>query len=118
MEQLFLFDDEFVLRNQAAAALLALQPGEALEQLEKCRALYPGNGDWEEKIRIASFLQSGLAALPPALAARLFFRGIVLCDNEPFLRMCKGIDFADVRREMKAANGAVFAAYLRQIDRR
>jgi tetratricopeptide (TPR) repeat protein len=316
MEQLFLFDDEFVLRNQAAAALLALQPGEALEQLEKCRALYPGSLDLEKKIAIAAFLKKGLAVLPPdpaahpsylfgawksflefcrslgpdgtaaedfripffrriaaalenaggltdggflaaglpagyaylqageydrairslqsaltqtpdnaaiygylgdayllrgepeaarhlyfeaclidpaaldwthlrdnelkalreripdeygfdstlacewlpacayvrglftpkrirlreefkaftedylalkklalrspspLLAAKLFFRGIVLCDNEPFLKMFKGIDFADVRREMKAAHAGIFTEYLMRIDRR
>ena len=54
----------------------------------------------------------------PALAARLFLRGIVLCDNEPFLRMCKGIDFAEIRREMKAADPAIFAEYLQRIGRR
>ena len=54
----------------------------------------------------------------PSLAAKLFLRGIVLCDNEPFLRMIKEIDFAEVRREMKEANAALFAEYLKQIDRR
>ena len=54
----------------------------------------------------------------PALSARLFLKGIVLCDNEPFLRLIKGIDFTDVRREMKAANAPLFAAYLRRIERR
>jgi tetratricopeptide (TPR) repeat protein len=51
-------------------------------------------------------------------AARLFLKGIVLCDNEPFLRMIKGIDFAEVRREMKKANAPLFATYLRYIERR
>jgi tetratricopeptide (TPR) repeat protein len=54
----------------------------------------------------------------PSLAARLFLRGIVLCDNEPFLRMCKGIDFAEIRREMKAADAGIFAEYLQRIERR
>ena len=53
----------------------------------------------------------------PSHAAKLFLRGIVLCDNEPFLRMFKGIEFAEVRREMKEANAALFAEYLKQIDR-
>lgn len=53
-----------------------------------------------------------------AQAARLFLKGIVLCDNEPFLRLIKGIDFAEVRREMKAANAPLFAAYLRLIEHR
>ncbi len=53
-----------------------------------------------------------------AQSARLFLKGIVLCDNEPSLRLIKGIDFAEVRREMKAANASLFAAYLRLIERR
>lgn len=54
----------------------------------------------------------------PAMDARLFLRGIVLCDNETFLRLIKGIDFTDVRRRMKGANPSLFAAYLRRIEDR
>jgi len=54
----------------------------------------------------------------PVMDARLFLRGIVLCDNEPFLTMVRGIDFPDVRRRMKEANPSLFAVYLRQIERR
>ena len=39
-------------------------------------------------------------------------------DNEQFLRMIKGIDFVEVRREMKAANAELFSEYLKQIERR
>jgi len=53
-----------------------------------------------------------------AQAARLFLKGIVLCDNEPSLRLIKGIDFAEVRREMKAVNAPLFTAYLRRIEHR
>jgi tetratricopeptide (TPR) repeat protein len=53
-----------------------------------------------------------------AQAARLFLKGIVLCDNEPSLRLIKGIDFGEVRREMKSANTSLFVAYLRRIERR
>ncbi len=53
-----------------------------------------------------------------AQAARLFLKGIVLCDNEPSLRLIKGIDFAEVRREMKAANVPLFTSYLRRIEHR
>jgi tetratricopeptide (TPR) repeat protein len=62
--------------------------------------------------------KTALKTPSPSHAARLFLRGIVLCDNEPFLRMFKGIEFAEVRREMKEANAALFAEYLKQIDRR
>lgn len=51
-------------------------------------------------------------------AARLFLKGIVLCDNETTLRLIKGIDFAEVRRDMKSASASLFAAYLRHIERR
>lgn len=54
----------------------------------------------------------------PAMDARLFLRGIVLCDNEPFLRLIKGMDFTDVRRRMKKANPSLFAGYLRRIGAR
>jgi tetratricopeptide (TPR) repeat protein len=54
----------------------------------------------------------------PSLTARLFLRGIVLCDNDYFLRMCKGIDFTEIRREMKAADAIIFAEYLQNISRR
>ncbi|MCG6534797.1 MAG: hypothetical protein L7F78_08925 [Syntrophales bacterium LBB04] len=54
----------------------------------------------------------------PSLTAKLFLRGIILCDNEIFMKKIKGIDFAEVRREMKEANASLFAAYLKQIDLR
>ena len=54
----------------------------------------------------------------PDLAARIFTKGIVLCDNEPFLRNIKGIEFADIRRDMKSAAPSLFDEYLKEIDRR
>lgn len=54
----------------------------------------------------------------PELDAKLFLKGIILCDNEPFMRLIKSIDFAEVRRDMKAANPSLFAAYLKQIESR
>jgi len=48
------------------------------------------------------------------LAARIFTMGIVLCDNEPFLR---GLDFAGVRENMKSASAALFEEYTKEIDR-
>jgi len=49
----------------------------------------------------------------PDLKAKLFIRSIVLCDNEPFLKFIKGVDFIDLRRQMKEANPSLFAKYLR-----
>lgn len=54
----------------------------------------------------------------PVLAARIFTKGIVLCDNEPFLRNVRGIDFADIRREMKSAEPRLFAEYMKELERR
>lgn len=64
-------------------------------------------------------LKKACANLPsPAQCTKLFLKGIVLCDNELFLRLIKGIDFAEVRREMKTANAPLFTAYLRHIEHR
>jgi len=54
----------------------------------------------------------------PVIAARIFTKGIVLCDNEPFLRNIRGIDFADIRREMKSAAPVLFAEYMKELERR
>ena len=35
---------------------------------------------------------------------------------QPFLRLIRGIDFAEVRREMKMANAPLYTAYLRRIE--
>lgn len=50
--------------------------------------------------------------------ARLFLRAIVLCDNEQFLKMVKGIDFAEIRRHMKEINEPLFSDYMRHIGTR
>lgn len=128
MEQISLFDDEFVLLNDAVAAIRAFQPNDAMEVLRSYSDLYPGGQDVGKLIRIASFLKEGLSTMPPSgtdrpsylfhLTVRLFLRSIVLCDNEPFLGMCKGLDFTDIRREMKVSAPVIFAEYLQRIGRR
>jgi tetratricopeptide (TPR) repeat protein len=50
--------------------------------------------------------------------ARLFIRAIVLCDNKAFLKMVKGIDFAEIRRQMKEINEPLFFDYMRHIGTR
>jgi tetratricopeptide (TPR) repeat protein len=52
----------------------------------------------------------------PDLKAKLFFRGIILCDNEPLLRFVKRISFVDVRRLMKELNQDLFSRYLNFIE--
>jgi len=54
----------------------------------------------------------------PALEARLFIRAIILCDNEPFMKLIKGIDFIDVRRQMKKVNPSLFSEYLKYVENR
>jgi tetratricopeptide (TPR) repeat protein len=49
----------------------------------------------------------------PELGACLFIRAIILCDNEAFLRIVKGIDYADLRLRMKAINSPLFDAYMK-----
>lgn len=52
------------------------------------------------------------------LNARLFLKAIILCDNETFLRMVKGIDYADIRRQMREINEPLFSDYMRHIGAR
>jgi tetratricopeptide (TPR) repeat protein len=52
------------------------------------------------------------------IAAALFFRAIILCDNEASLRLVKGMDFADIRRQMKEIHPELFANYLQVIKER
>lgn len=49
----------------------------------------------------------------PDIAPKLFIRAIVLCDNEGFLKFIKGINFIDIRRQMKELNPALFDRYLK-----
>ncbi len=48
----------------------------------------------------------------PHLSAKLFAKGIVLCDSEESLRFIKKIDPIEVRRMMKQANPDLFAEFL------
>jgi len=51
----------------------------------------------------------------PLLSARLFFRGMVLCENRENLKFIKTIDLIQVRRTMKQANPDLFAEFLERI---
>ncbi|MHC1725913.1 MAG: tetratricopeptide repeat protein [Syntrophobacteraceae bacterium] len=53
----------------------------------------------------------------PILAAKLFFRGIILCENEEFLKFIKTVDPVRIRRAMKQANPNLFADFLEMIAR-
>jgi hypothetical protein len=49
------------------------------------------------------------------LTAKLFFRGMVLCENQDTLKLIKNIDLVQVRRMMKQANPDLFADFLEKI---
>ncbi len=51
----------------------------------------------------------------PLLSARLFFRGMVLCENPENLKFIKTIDLIQVRRVMKQANPDLFEEFLEWI---
>jgi tetratricopeptide (TPR) repeat protein len=48
----------------------------------------------------------------PVLSAKLFFRGLILCENKESLKFIKTIDLIDVRAAMKQANPELFAEFL------
>lgn len=52
----------------------------------------------------------------PLTAARLFFRGIILCENQENLRFIKRIDVIQIRRMMKKANPHLFEDFLEGIE--
>ncbi len=51
----------------------------------------------------------------PRLAAKLFLRGMVLCENRENLKFVKKIDLIQVRRTMKQANADLFEEFLEKI---
>jgi tetratricopeptide (TPR) repeat protein len=51
----------------------------------------------------------------PLLSAKLFFRGMILCENPENLKFIKTIDLIQVRRTMKQANPDLFAEFLERI---
>jgi tetratricopeptide (TPR) repeat protein len=50
------------------------------------------------------------------LGAKLFYKGMVLCENEESLRFVKKVDLVQVRRMMKQANPDLFADFLEWIE--
>jgi tetratricopeptide (TPR) repeat protein len=62
-------------------------------------------------------LRKSLAKRPdPLKSARLFFRGIILCENEESLKLVKKIDPIEVRRLMKQANPELFNEFLASVS--
>jgi tetratricopeptide (TPR) repeat protein len=54
----------------------------------------------------------------PLLAAKIFFRGMILCENQENLKFIKKIDLIRVRRTMKQANPDLFEEFLGTIMER
>lgn len=54
----------------------------------------------------------------PLVEAKLFFRGMVLCENEESLKYVKKIDPVEIRRFMKEANPDLFSEFLATIVER
>jgi len=52
----------------------------------------------------------------PDLKAKLFFIGMILCDNEPLLRFVKRISFIEVRKLMKELKPGLFSRYLQYLE--
>ncbi|MEN6440407.1 MAG: tetratricopeptide repeat protein [Syntrophobacter sp.] len=53
----------------------------------------------------------------PILEARLFFKGMILCENQESLKFIKKIDTVQIRREMKQANALLFEEFLEMMAR-
>lgn len=51
----------------------------------------------------------------PLVAPRLFFRGMILCENEEHLKFIRQIDLIQVRRRMKEANPDLFRDFMETI---
>jgi hypothetical protein len=74
-EQLLLFQDEYVLLNDAVGSLAALDLDFALTAFQRYRNLYRGNDHLDRMMAIAAFLRQGLSACPetgPDRPGRLF----------------------------------------------
>ena len=51
----------------------------------------------------------------PRLAARIFLRGLVLCENLENLKFIKKIDPVEIRRRMKKLNPDLFEGFLERV---
>jgi len=93
----------------ACAYIRGIFKPKMIRMLEELRAFTEGYRELQKACRCNP---------DPVLAARIFTKGVVLCDNEPFLRAIRGIDFTDIRREMKSASPVLFAEYMKALAKR
>ncbi len=52
------------------------------------------------------------------IGAKLFIRSIILCDNEPLIKLIKGIELIEIRKKMKEIDAELFAQYMKCIKNR
>lgn len=70
----------------------------------------------KETVEAYLALQKALAKKKsPSLAAKLFFVGIIICENEESFKLVKKIDLIQVRKKMKQSNPDLFAEFLGKI---
>lgn len=76
------------------------------------KALRPNEG-LKELVNDYLTRQKALAKRPdPIKAAELFFRAMILCENEESLRLVKKVDLIQIRRLMKQTSPDLFAEFL------
>ncbi len=54
----------------------------------------------------------------PRLGAKLFIRSIILCDNEAFIKLIKGMELVEIRKKMKEIDSGLFSQYMKCIKNR
>ena len=106
-------------RNSDSSLAVEWLPSYAcIQELFKPRTIKLNQGIKEFVEEYLALRKAFFKKQTPELKAKLFFRGIVLCDNEPLLRFVKRISFIDVRRLMKEVNPTLFSKYLKLIEGR
>ncbi|MEM5787743.1 MAG: transposase family protein [Syntrophobacteraceae bacterium] len=117
-------DEDLIELNKELLFLYGPDPAAALEWLPSHARI---NGLFERKVvsphdglktiiddylRLERHLSSNKA---PVGEAKLFFRGIILCENREYLKFIKKIDIIEVRKAMKRVNPDLFEDFLREI---
>jgi tetratricopeptide (TPR) repeat protein len=111
LKQDILFEYDF----DAQLALEWLPSHARIEGLFECKAIRVNDGLKETVNEYLAMEREWSEKRSPRLAAKLFARGIVLCENGENLKFIKKIDLIQVRRMMKQANPELFEDFLENI---
>jgi tetratricopeptide (TPR) repeat protein len=111
LKQDILFEYDF----DAELALEWLPSHARIEGLFECKAVRVNDGLKETVNEYLAVEKIWSKKRLPGLAAKLFARGIVLCENGENLKFIKKIDLIQVRRMMKQANPDLFEEFLEKI---